>query len=258
MSNKKAFTLIELLVVIAIIALLLAILLPSLSKVKSIAQEVICKNNLRQYHLATELYANEYEDKYPQSWASIYKGWSNGCRWHDESQSLEANPELAGPYWPYLSTKKINVCPTFNTFARKFGPMHKDPRCTIPIVPQFTYSMNWYFGDPDGTKKSRIKSPPSETFLWSEENMWKMKDADGTIICDYAFNDTALLVWMGDPSDCFGSFHKISKRKFSAQVPATPGGYGIYNMGSVNALMVDGSCIAVTPQDSKRYRGRIK
>ena len=45
--KKKGFTLIELLVVIAIIAMLLAILMPALSKVKKIAQRVVCGTNLK-------------------------------------------------------------------------------------------------------------------------------------------------------------------------------------------------------------------
>ena len=64
MCEKKGFTLIELLVVIAIIALLLSIIMPSLNKAKTYAEEVVCKNNLRQYGLATEMYCNEnnYKD----------------------------------------------------------------------------------------------------------------------------------------------------------------------------------------------------
>ncbi len=61
--NKKAFTLIELLVVIAIIALLLSILMPSLQKVKKIAQQVVCSSNMKQLALGNLLYASEYDDK---------------------------------------------------------------------------------------------------------------------------------------------------------------------------------------------------
>ena len=49
--RKKGFTLIELLVVIAIIAMLLAILMPALNRVKKIAQRVVCGTNLKQVHL---------------------------------------------------------------------------------------------------------------------------------------------------------------------------------------------------------------
>ena len=251
MSTKKGFTLIELLVVIAIIALLLAILMPALSKAKTIAEEVICKSNLHQYYLATELYANDQDDRLPPAWHSIYKDTSTGCRWHDERYNLETRSDLAGPYWPYISTKKVNVCPTFNKFARKFHS------CSIPIKVQFSYSMNGHITGRDrkGIKNSQIKSAPSETFLWSEESMWKMREANnGPILSNYVLNDNALLV--GNAIDSFGSFHKISRAKFSLQLPPTPGGYGEYNTGSVNALLLDGSTIVVTPQDSNKYMGR--
>jgi len=64
---KGAFTLIELLVVISIIALLLAILMPALGKVKEKAKGVVCKSNLKQWGLIFALYANENEDRLTQS-----------------------------------------------------------------------------------------------------------------------------------------------------------------------------------------------
>jgi prepilin-type N-terminal cleavage/methylation domain-containing protein/prepilin-type processing-associated H-X9-DG protein len=60
----KGFTLVELLVVISIIALLLAILIPSLQKAREIAQRAICSNHLKTLGLANVTYANENKQAY--------------------------------------------------------------------------------------------------------------------------------------------------------------------------------------------------
>jgi len=59
------FTLIELLVVIAIIALLMAILMPALQRVKKQAKAVVCRSNLKQWGVVFAMYTNDNNGSFP-------------------------------------------------------------------------------------------------------------------------------------------------------------------------------------------------
>jgi prepilin-type N-terminal cleavage/methylation domain-containing protein/prepilin-type processing-associated H-X9-DG protein len=61
----RAFTLVELMTVLAIIALLAALLVPGLAKARSKVRTVSCVANLKQWGLATMLYASDHDDYLP-------------------------------------------------------------------------------------------------------------------------------------------------------------------------------------------------
>jgi prepilin-type N-terminal cleavage/methylation domain-containing protein len=65
LGRRSAFTLIELLVVVAMIALLIAILIPSLSKARLRSRLVIVHSDLRQITMAVDAYMMEHKDHAP-------------------------------------------------------------------------------------------------------------------------------------------------------------------------------------------------
>jgi len=113
--RKKGFTLIELLVVIAIIAMLLAILMPALNKVKQMAMKVICGTNVKGLGTACMVYAGDYDDQYPVQGGKGPHPWGiDTTDWQDSSMNWEdsnlSNPISVGASL-YLLVREADVSP---------------------------------------------------------------------------------------------------------------------------------------------------
>ncbi|MDB5319732.1 MAG: hypothetical protein JWN40_1363 [Phycisphaerales bacterium] len=108
LNRRSGFTLVELLVVIGIIALLIAILLPALSRARENAKNAQCLSNLRQLGTVYQFYANDYKDQIPI-------GYSGGSPWtgYYICQSATYYPLMGCLYQGnYLSAPQAFYCPS--------------------------------------------------------------------------------------------------------------------------------------------------
>jgi prepilin-type processing-associated H-X9-DG protein len=140
-----------LLVVIAIIALLLAILMPALQRVRKQARGVVCKNNLKQIGMGANLYALDYDLYIPRS-----ANWSAG------------NMPWFQLFMPFLSQKPIDD--DYRNVKIFRCPSYPDKEQTVCYVVN-----GWPDGENDRTRFSKVtdcKRPGSTIYLADNEDGW--------------------------------------------------------------------------------------
>lgn len=126
-SSRTAFTLVELLVVIGIIALLVSILLPSLSRAKETANRVKCLANLRTIGQAFAMYNNNNKGRFPLP--AVNKHAEDWIYWEADRNFSD------GPLMTYLgkqTSKTLFQCPSDDPNARRAGTTYR-----------FSYSANY-------------------------------------------------------------------------------------------------------------------
>jgi len=119
--GARAFSLIDLLVSISVIAVLLGLLLPSLTQVKEAARRVQCASNLRQVAIAVQMYGDDHDGQLPQSLVPVvdkhgYQRPSTMMVMHegDHPQQWDGLGWLVAEQ--YLSTHVVFYCPSHQGF----------------------------------------------------------------------------------------------------------------------------------------------
>lgn len=113
--NRSAFTLIELLVVVAIMALLISILLPSLSRAREQARSAACLGNMRSLGLAVQMYSMNNKG-FLVNFGLSHGGsvdeketWLNTLRREYHDRLVARCPSDRSPYWtqPHPVTRQM-------------------------------------------------------------------------------------------------------------------------------------------------------
>jgi prepilin-type N-terminal cleavage/methylation domain-containing protein len=139
MKVVRGFTLIELLVVLAVIAVLMGILLPSLSMARMHARRVASAGNLRQIGLALETYTQDNQGFFPESSHGLTGQAARQRSWIftlspylgdvNEVRVCPADPKrkerLANPTSSYVMNEYIAV-DTVDPFGRLSGPSYRN------------------------------------------------------------------------------------------------------------------------------------
>jgi prepilin-type N-terminal cleavage/methylation domain-containing protein/prepilin-type processing-associated H-X9-DG protein len=145
---RRAFTLIELLVVIAIIALLMALLLPAIQKVREASNRMLCASNLKQLGIATHNFHGDY-NRFPTSirtsglTTSPRHAWTTFLLPYIEEQNLEKQYDY-NLTWGHINNRpvvssriKILQCPSVDNPERLDAVPEVSPWVGIAAVTDY-------------------------------------------------------------------------------------------------------------------------
>ncbi len=234
------FTLIELLVVVAIIALLLAILLPSLARAKEHARRAACLSNLHQQGLGLSAYAADHKGLF--SWSARFKyALAEGEYYLMGNGGDDWWKVNGGALYPkYIgNTPQVFYCPS-NKDADADGPRglavflqrHRHPSVTDPEYVDSHYAAN----APIGGYAYAVPAGAGRCPRDAGKNMYPLEVIEGTAYWDY-LNDP------DEPDPSFlGAFPQASRGQHNVHAlmsDAYFGGYKAFHLNGFDVLFGD-------------------
>ncbi|MAE63674.1 MAG: hypothetical protein CMJ18_05330 [Phycisphaeraceae bacterium] len=186
--DVRGFTLIELLVVISIIALLIAILLPTIKKARFWAQVTACGSNVHQLVVGSLAFANDYDGLLPRHLNLPYNV-QTATIWDNNNASVLFPPDPENfPLMSYFNnSREAFFCPGSEFRTVENTQWEKKPVFGNPL--QFSYGLianlnvEGQGGGIDDAASDRLVprtiSDDPEKGLWCDDDNWQHDNYDG-------------------------------------------------------------------------------
>ena len=170
-AGGRGFTLIELLVVIAIIAILAALLVPSVSRGIQSARSTSCVSLLRQLGLGFSMYATAHDDMIPKRIDKVSTEDPQDWAWYlARTMNVSSNKGFVCPSTSLVMTGKLKVATS--------------------------YAIHTGLRDLGGPLSQVVHTPPSGTGLLVDGNASWLKDTQPTRVARIHPNETANLLYV--------------------------------------------------------------
>jgi prepilin-type N-terminal cleavage/methylation domain-containing protein/prepilin-type processing-associated H-X9-DG protein len=236
--RNGAFTLIELLVVIAIIAILAALLLPSLQGAKSQSMGIKCMSNMRQMSLGWRMYAQDNKEYVVISSPYNTGDSLNNYAWCQFDEDFSDNPKnydpsvdiTDRPLYPYIGSFMVYRCPSDTSVVNHGGQL-------LPRVR--TVSMNFFFGGFGGNGAADGQGDSS----WGAKYPVYMKTTD--LITGRSPGPCDTWVFVDERQDCINLGNYLTD--MAGDSPSDPAQYafnqdmpGMYHNRSAGYAFADG------------------
>ena len=166
-SDRPAFTLVELLLTITIIALLTAIMVPSLAKARQQGRSTVCAGNLHQLGLATNMYLDEHNDAFwPYKWDTPgstnwwFGSETGGPHVGQTDRLLDRNQSILATY--IENVHDTFLCPGFPYNRPSYYPKFRD-RST-----SYGYNVHLAPGGAFSAQRRDRIARPDEVFVFAD------------------------------------------------------------------------------------------